>query len=171
MADHLFKSLYGYHFADTTMKHIYVDGSAMPNPGYGGYGVAVLNADKQLVVSKSFSHDDPHATNNQMELRAAITAFDYIDDGEHATIYTDSTYVQQGITSWIVKWRNNGWCASNKNPVKNVDLWKQLDKQREKHPNVSFKWVKGHNGDKWNDHVDKLAKDGVQTSMSLLQSP
>lgn len=140
---------------------VYTDGSASPNPGPGGAGVVYVKDSK---VIKKLVHKGGETTNNRMELFAVIMSFKYINKQEETIIYTDSSYVQKGITDWIKKWIKNDWKTSNKKDVKNKDLWIKLHERLEKHDNVKIQWIKGHNSDKWNDIADELAKKGTELS-------
>lgn len=132
---------------------IYTDGSCLGNPGPGGYG-AILEF-KQ--TSKALSGGFVHTTNNRMELLAPSKALALLKERCDVQIYTDSQYVKNGINQWIKNWKKNGWRTSNKAPVKNVDLWRLLDAACEKH-NVTWHWVKAHNGHPQNEAVDELAR-------------
>jgi len=99
-------------------------------------------------------------TNNRMEMLAAIVALESLTRECEVNLTTDSQYVKQGIESWITNWKKRGWLTSAKKPVKNVDLWKRLDKACNEH-NVTWKWVKGHSGNKYNEIVDDLARDAA----------
>ncbi|WP_417317063.1 ribonuclease HI [Emcibacter sp.] len=140
------------------MKEViaYTDGACSGNPGPGGWGVLLQSGthEKELCGGKR------ETTNNQMELMAAIKALNAIKFSCHVTIYTDSTYVKDGITKWIHNWKNNGWRTAAKKPVKNAELWQKLDKAIESH-NVSWKWVKGHSGHPGNEKADELARRGM----------
>lgn len=132
------------------MMDIYTDGSSRGNPGPGGWGAVAVIGDEEVW---RISGRSPYTTNNLMELTAVIEAINYasmpID-----TIYTDSRYVQLGITSWIKKWKTNEWRTSGGNPVKNQYLWMTLDEIAQ---GIKFEWVKGHSKNKWNEVADQLA--------------
>ena len=131
----------------------YTDGSCFGNPGKGGWGV-VLIKDGNL-ISTHCGYEDM-TTNNRMELMAVISAMEV--EQNITTIYTDSKYVKNGIEVWIHNWVKNGWKTAAKRPVKNRDLWEKLyNLNRETNP--KWEWVKGHSGDKWNDLVDRIAKN------------
>ena len=134
------------------MINIYTDGACSGNPGIGGWGVVIINNKKIIKLNDGMIN----TTNNQMELVAAINALEYFKTEQTITIYTDSKYVKDGITSWINKWKINGWKTANKKPVKNKTLWIKLNNQIEKH-NIIWKWVKGHDGNKYNEFADLLA--------------
>jgi len=139
---------------------IYTDGACVGNPGPGGWAAIVLleNEKKELFGGERLT------TNNRMELIAAIKGLEYCaKQGEkqpslkHVKIFTDSTYVKEGITVWINSWEKNNWKTADKKNVKNVDLWKRL-KELVKSNQVEWNWVKGHSEDPMNDLADKLAK-------------
>ena len=131
---------------------IYTDGACSGNPGKGGWAAIILDEESQSSISGSESK----TTNNRMELMAAIMALQKIKKKSEVTIFTDSRYVKDGITEWIKKWKLNNWKNSNKKPVKNKDLWMKLDSFCQEH-SVSWKWVKAHAGNKFNNLVDELA--------------
>lgn len=136
---------------------IYTDGACHGNPGPGGWGV-LLDAGGQ---TREIYGGDPATTNNRMELTAAIRALEAIGDrGVAVQIWTDSTYVRSGITSWVAGWKRNGWLTSSRQPVKNVDLWKQLD-QLAGRLDVEWRWVRGHAGNEGNEKADQLATRGA----------
>jgi len=132
---------------------IYTDGACSGNPGKGGWAAIILNSD---LNESSISGSESNTTNNRMELLAAIMALKKIKKKSDITIFTDSKYVKDGITDWIKKWKLNSWRSSNKKPVKNKDLWIKLDTSCLKH-NVTWKWVKAHSGNKYNNLADELA--------------
>ena len=135
------------------MKYkIYTDGACSGNPGKGGWAAIILDKKNQLNISGGESK----TTNNRMELMAAIMALKKIKNRSEITIYTDSRYVKDGITNWINKWKLNNWKSSNKKPIKNKDLWIKLDNFCLKHK-VTWKWVKAHAGNKYNNLADELA--------------
>jgi ribonuclease HI len=142
-------------------KHvdIFTDGSCLGNPGPGGYG-AVLKYKSNV---KELSQGYQLTTNNRMELLAPIAALASLKEPCQVVITTDSQYVRQGITQWIDKWIKNNWKTSAKKPVKNVDLWKLLYKENQRH-NVTWKWVKGHSGHPENERCDDLARDAAMSS-------
>ena len=133
---------------------LYTDGSCLGNPGVGGWGAICLDDDETKTIFKCCG-GDAHTTNNIMELSAVIRGLDRYEGGP-VTIYTDSKYVMDGITRWIHGWKRNGWKTSTGGQVKNKTLWEQLDRLMT--PSITFEWVKAHNGDKWNEAVDTLAK-------------
>lgn len=135
---------------------IYTDGACSGNPGPGGWGVLLISGDNQ----KELSGGEFETTNNRMELMAAIQAMEILKRPCAIDLHTDSTYVRNGILEWIKKWRANGWRTAAKKPVKNADLWQQLDAARERHQ-VEWHWVKGHDGDPGNERADELARMGM----------
>ena len=136
---------------------IYADGACSGNPGPGGWGALILVENGN---DKELSGFEKLTTNNRMELLAAIKAIDYFDERETITLVTDSVYVKNGITTWIHNWKKNGWMTANKKPVKNVDLWQQLDELSSSH-NISWEWVKGHSNHPENDRADLLARNAI----------
>jgi ribonuclease HI len=134
---------------------IYTDGACSGNPGPGGWGAIILRGEKVRQLKGGASE----TTNNRMELTAIIEALNALRHPANVTIYTDSEYVQRGAEIWLPKWKKNGWCAATGRPVKNFDLWRQFDEAQFRHT-VRFKWVKGHNGDHYNEQVDSLAHAG-----------
>ena len=135
---------------------IYTDGACRGNPGPGGWGVLVEYGE----LSKQLYGGDVSTTNNKMELTAAIMALKEIKEPCEIILYTDSKYVLQGIEEWIHNWKKRGWRGANKKPVKNIDLWKELDELRDKH-NIKWNWIKGHSGDPGNETADMLANRGI----------
>jgi ribonuclease HI len=131
---------------------IFIDGACKGNPGVGGWA-AILNINGQ---EKVISGREPNTTNNRMELTAAIEALRCINQSASIEIHTDSQYVRLGITQWMQSWKRNNWITSGKDPVKNKDLWEQLDALCQ-HKDIAWNWVKGHAGNKENERADKLA--------------
>ncbi len=141
---------------------IFTDGACKGNPGPGGWG-AVL---RYGGVDKDICGGDPGpTTNNRMELTAPIKALESLKRPVTVRVYTDSTYVRNGITSWMPKWKKNGWMTSAKQPVKNADLWRELDEAAAKH-DVEWHWVKGHAGHPENERADRLAVQGMEEVLS-----
>lgn len=132
---------------------LYTDGGSRGNPGPGGWGAILVNQEDQAVWS--ICGNCPKTTNNIMELTAVICGLEKLEEGTEVTVCTDSMYVKNGITQWIHNWKKNSWKTSKGTPVKNKDLWVELDLLVQNR-NVGFKWVKGHAGNKWNEKVDKL---------------
>ncbi len=135
---------------------IYTDGACSGNPGPGGWGVWLVSGKH----SKELMGGMAETTNNQMELMAAIEGLKSLKSSCHVTLYTDSVYVKDGITKWIHNWKKNGWRTANRKPVKNAELWQALDVEVESH-NITWHWVKGHNGDPGNEKADELARQGM----------
>jgi ribonuclease HI len=135
---------------------IFTDGACSGNPGPGGWG-AILRWNG---TEKELKGGDSDTTNNRMELMAAIQALETLTRPVKADLYTDSTYVQKGITEWIHLWKKRGWKTSSKKPVKNEDLWRRLDGAIARH-DVTWHWVKGHAGHTENERADELARLGM----------
>ena len=146
----------------STSVSIYTDGACKGNPGPGGWGAVLVYGDNE----KELFGGDPATTNNRMELTAVIRALESLKRGCAVAIYTDSQYVKNGIETWIHAWKRNGWKTSDKKPVKNTELWRELDALVAQHQ-VRWHWVKGHNGHLGNERADALANRGV---LSALQS-
>ena len=145
------------------MIKIYTDGACKGNPGVGGWGALILQDDKNIEL---FGGEN-ETTNNRMELMAVIMALKEMSPSEELTIYTDSTYVQKGISEWIKNWKLNNWRSSSKKPVKNKDLWMQLDEASYARK-INWEWVKGHAGNEGNEKADELANKGVISMMNKL---
>ena len=140
----------------------YTDGACSGNPGPGGWGVVMQAKDGEAVIKqRELCGGLADTTNNQMELMAAITALETLERASAVTIVTDSTYVKNGVTSWIFGWKKNGWKTAAKKPVKNVDFWKRLDQAQARH-DVTWEWVKGHAGHPENELADELARAGME---------
>ena len=139
------------------MINIYTDGACSGNPGIGGWGVVILNNGEEIQLNGGANN----TTNNKMELTAAIKALEYFEQRKDLIIYTDSKYVKDGIESWIINWKQNGWKTSTKKPVKNKEMWIALDDLIKKH-NINWKWVRGHAGDKYNEKADYLARRYIE---------
>ncbi len=139
----------------------YTDGACSGNPGPGGWG-ALLQAKNgdSVLKERALNGGERETTNNRMELLAAISALEALERSSEITIVTDSTYVKNGVTSWIHGWKRNGWKTSAKKPVKNVDLWQRLDEAQARHT-VTWEWVKGHDGHPENERADELARAGM----------
>lgn len=135
---------------------IFTDGACSGNPGPGGWGVLL----RWNGVTKELYGGEADTTNNRMELTAAIKALNALKEPCEVDLYTDSVYVRNGISSWIDSWKANNWKTSAKKPVKNAELWQQLDEARSRHK-VSWHWVKGHAGHPENERCDELARKGV----------
>jgi len=140
------------------MITVYTDGACSGNPGKGGWGVVILEKNKDEIF---LNGGDDNTTNNRMELTAAIEALKHYQKREDITLITDSKYVKDGIQSWIQNWKKNGWKTAAKKPVKNKELWVELDVLITKH-NIRWEWVKGHAGNKHNEKADYLARQYIE---------
>ena len=140
------------------MIKIYTDGSCLGNPGNGGWAAIIIEDEKKTHLKGS----KKDTTNNQMELLAPIKALQKIPQGSKVQIFTDSKYVKSGITEWILNWKKNGWITANKQPVKNKDLWTELDNMTIAHE-IKWIWVKGHSSDKLNNEVDLIAREAANS--------
>ena len=135
---------------------IFTDGACRGNPGPGGWAALL----RSHGIEKMLSGAEPETTNNQMELMAAIQGLEALKRTSSVALTTDSQYVRQGITQWIHGWKRNGWKTSQKQPVKNKELWQRLDAAVESH-DVQWHWVKGHSGHEENERVDQAANDAI----------
>ncbi len=140
----------------TSIVEIYADGACKGNPGPGGWGAWLSYDGKE----KTLSGGESLTTNNRMELTAVIRALEALKKPCMVKIYTDSSYVQKGISEWIVGWKARNWRTADKKPVKNDDLWKVLDVLANQHQ-IEWIWVKGHSGNVGNERADALANEGV----------
>ena len=141
------------------MKYkIYTDGACSGNPGPGGWAAIIIVNNE---IKDTFSGSEKNTTNNQMELMAPIKAIQKFKKKSEISIFTDSTYVRDGITTWIKQWEKNGWKTTSKKPVKNKELWKKLKNLSSKH-SMKWIWVKGHAQDKYNNLVDELAQGAIK---------
>lgn len=139
------------------MIEIYTDGACSGNPGPGGWGVVLRVGD----VETELSGGEPATTSNRMELLAVIEAFQTVTEPVKARVYTDSQYVQKGISEWIYEWKRRGWKTADKKPVKNEDLWRRLEALASIHK-IEWHWIKGHNGHRENERADALARAGLK---------
>ena len=137
---------------------IYTDGACKGNPGVGGWGALLVAGNKE----KELFGGEKETTNNRMELMAVIQALTALKRPCQITLHTDSQYVLKGITEWITGWKAKGWKTASKAPVKNVDLWQQLDEARNVHE-IDWRWVRGHTGHPGNERADQLANRGVES--------
>ena len=140
---------------------LFTDGACSGNPGPGGWGAILrlkdtTGGDKE----RELSGGDPATTNNRMELMAAIMGLEALKRPCNVRLFTDSTYVKDGVTKWIHSWKRNGWRTADKKPVKNVELWQRLDTARDGH-HVEWHWVRGHSGHPENERADQLARDEI----------
>lgn len=136
--------------------YIYTDGACKGNPGPGGWGALLKYNDNE----KELFGGEHNTTNNRMEMTAAIEALSQLTRPCEIVLTTDSQYLRQGITQWISNWKKRGWKTASKQPVKNIDLWQQLDALVEQHT-ISWHWVKGHSGHIENERADELANKGI----------
>jgi ribonuclease HI len=140
-----------------TIVDIFTDGACSGNPGPGGWGAVLRYGQREREL---FGGEAGRTTNNRMELMAAIQALETLTRPTTVRLHTDSTYVRNGITQWLPRWKANGWVTSAKEPVKNADLWQRLDRAAARHQ-VQWHWVKGHAGHPENERADRLAVRGV----------
>ena len=138
------------------MYEIFTDGACSGNPGPGGWGALICNGENENELTGGAAE----TTNNRMELLAAIEALKSLPDGSAVRLTMDSVYVKDGITNWIKNWKARGWKTAAKKPVKNVDLWQELDSEAQRH-SVEWHWVKGHAGHAGNERADELARQGM----------
>lgn len=145
------------------MKHvqIYTDGACRGNPGPGGWGALLRYGSHEKILSGA----EAHTTNNRMELMAAIQALAALTATCKIELHTDSQYLQKGITEWLIGWKKRGWKKSDKNPVKNSDLWQTLDHEASRH-HINWHWVKGHSGHPENDLVDRIANEAIDAFLA-----
>ena len=140
---------------------MYTDGACKGNPGPGGWGVWMKAGEHE----RELFGGEPLTTNNRMELTAVIEGLSVLKRQCHVKLYTDSEYVRNGITTWIHGWRKRDWKTADRKPVKNIDLWQQLDALNASHQ-VEWHWVRGHAGDPGNERADDLANRGVEVARS-----
>ena len=138
---------------------LFTDGACSGNPGPGGWGVLMISGDHR----KELCGGEEETTNNRMELTAAIMGLEALKGPSDIELFTDSTYVRDGINKWIVGWKRNGWKTAAKKPVKNQDLWKRLDEAADRHE-VNWHWVRGHAGHPENERADALANQGMASA-------
>jgi ribonuclease HI len=150
----------------TNHVEIYTDGACSGNPGPGGWGAVLRygSVERELCGGEATP-----TTNNRMELTAPIRALETLTRPVVVQIYTDSSYVRNGITAWVPRWKRNGWQTADKQPVKNVDLWTALDAAVARHE-VQWHWVKGHNGHPENERADRLAARGLQEALAAARA-
>ncbi len=136
---------------------IYTDGACSGNPGPGGWGAILIakGAEREIMGGEA------DTTNNRMEMTAAIRALEALKRPCVVELHTDSQYLRQGVTEWLAAWKRRGWRTADNKPVKNEDLWRALDAARARHE-VSWRWVKGHNGHPLNERADALARKGLE---------
>ncbi|WP_205809433.1 ribonuclease HI [Micromonospora sp. HNM0581] len=136
---------------------IWTDGACSGNPGPGGWGAVLRYGSHERELRGG---EASHTTNNRMELTAAIEALESLTRPVTVELHTDSTYVRNGITSWLASWKRNGWRTAARQPVKNADLWQRLEAAGARHQ-ITWLWVKGHNGHPENERADALANEGL----------
>lgn len=144
----------------TETVEIYTDGACQGNPGPGGWGVILRFRN----VEKVLSGYHPDTTNNRMELQAAIEGLKALKRPMKVDLFTDSQYLRDGITKWLFQWKKNNWRLSDKKPVKNKDLWEELDALVEKQ-DVAWHWVRGHSGHPENERADVLARQAIKDGL------
>jgi ribonuclease HI len=135
---------------------IYTDGACRGNPGPGGWGALMRVGDREREIYGG----EPATTNNRMELTAAIRALESLKRRCQVAVYSDSTYLRDGITTWLADWKRRGWKTADRKPVKNQDLWEQLEALAASH-DVEWHWVRGHDGHPENERADLLANRGI----------
>jgi ribonuclease HI len=138
---------------------IFTDGACLGNPGPGGWA-AILRFDGK---EKEITGSERATTNNRMELMAAIRALEAVKIKSKIILHTDSRYVMDGITIWMARWKTNGWKTADKKPVKNADLWRELETQAQRHE-IDWRWVRGHSGHDENERVDQLARAAIPSA-------
>ena len=142
---------------------IYSDGACRGNPGPGGWGALLRLSSASRRAEKELWGGEASTTNNRMELTAVIRALEALKRPSRVRLYTDSQYVQKGISAWIRQWKRNGWRTADKKPVKNIDLWQRLDEAAARHE-VEWHWVRGHAGHPENERADALANKAIGAS-------
>jgi ribonuclease HI len=147
---------------DAALVEIFTDGACRGNPGPGGWA-AILRASSQ---EKELVGAETPTTNNRMEMTAAIMALEALKKPSTVRLYTDSTYLKDGITKWIAGWKRKGWKTADRKPVKNVDLWQRLETAAAPH-RIEWHWVRGHDGHVENERVDLLARAAIETLTDL----
>lgn len=148
-----------------TTLDIYTDGACRGNPGPGGWGALLISG----AHKKELSGSEPLTTNNRMELLAAIRGLEALKKpGTSARMFTDSQYVIKGIKEWVASWKQRGWKTADKKPVKNQDLWEQLDALAAMH-DLEWHWVRGHSGVEGNEHVDRLANEAIDAMLAAMR--
>lgn len=135
---------------------IWTDGACRGNPGRGGWAAVLTWGERERELSGA----EPETTNNRMELTAAIRGLEALKRRCRVRLYTDSEYVKRGVTEWVADWKRRGWKTADKKPVKNLDLWEQLDALAARHQ-VEWHWVRGHSGVPQNERVDRLANRAI----------
>jgi ribonuclease HI len=139
-----------------SVVEIYTDGACRGNPGPGGWAALLSFGERE----KELAGAEGHTTNNRMELTAVIRALEALKRPVEARVFTDSEYVRRGITEWVSSWKARGWKTADRKPVKNQDLWEELDRLAAQH-SIQWHWVKGHSGVPGNERVDRLANEAI----------
>jgi len=139
-----------------SVVEIYTDGACRGNPGPGGWAALLSFGERE----KELAGAEEHTTNNRMELTAVIRALEALKRPVEARVFTDSEYVRRGITEWVTSWKARGWKTADRKPVKNQDLWEELDRLAAQH-RIQWHWVKGHSGIPGNERVDRLANEAI----------
>jgi ribonuclease HI len=140
----------------------FTDGACRGNPGPGGWGVVLRSGERE----RRLSGGAPETTNNRMELTAAIEALGALKEPCRVSLYTDSTYVRNGITEWLPNWKRRGWRTADRKPVKNMDLWQRLEAVTNGH-DVEWHWVRGHSGHQGNELADELGNRGLEEALTV----
>ena len=135
---------------------IWTDGACRGNPGPGGWAAVLISGEHEKVLKGA----EDHTTNNRMELTAAIRALEALRRKCQVSLHTDSEYVKRGVTEWLAQWKQRGWKTAARKPVKNVDLWQELDALSQRHE-IEWHWVRGHAGIAGNERVDRLANEAI----------
>ena len=148
----------------TEIVEIFTDGGCSGNPGPGGWGALLRMSGHE----KELFGGEADTTNNRMELTAVIRALEALKRPVHARVHTDSQYVQKGISEWIHAWKQRGWRTAGRQPVKNAELWRELDELASRH-RIEWRWVKGHAGHAENERADALARRGIETLKTKFQ--
>ncbi len=145
-----------------SVVEIYTDGACRGNPGPGGWAALLSFGERE----KELAGAEAHTTNNRMELTAVIRALEALKRPVEARVFTDSEYVRRGITEWITSWKARGWKTADRKPVKNQDLWEELERLAAVH-NIQWHWVKGHSGIPGNERVDRLANEAIDALTAI----
>lgn len=140
-------------FTEGPVSGVFTDGSADPNPGSGGWGAVYVRDDE--IIAEAQGHE-PDTTNNRMELTALIAGFDLVPEGQQATVYSDSNYCVKMINEWAAGWARNNW-RRKKGPVKNLELVQSLYERAQARPELTLRWIKAHDGSRWNEYADALS--------------
>jgi len=151
--------------------YAYTDGACSGNPGPGGWGAILIAREGDAVVrERTLNGGEALTTNNRMELMAAIAALEALERPSAITVITDSAYVKDGITTWMVNWKRRGWRTADNKPVKNVELWQRLEAAADRHK-VTWQWVRGHAGHPENERADELAREGMAPFKPVRAAP